>query len=88
MKLTEWCDVNNRWHCGDYSDLGNDSNVWYRIPKLLGMSIFDFLNLLTSTNATITHWFREENLLLYHWNNKNDMRKFKNKINKMFREMY
>lgn len=86
MKLTEFCDSLDKWHCGDYSDLANDSNVWYRLPRILGMSINDFVKTLADSNAIIT-WHKDSGLLFYCWDSQSDMRKFKNDYNKRLRKV-
>ena len=39
----EWQTSDKYWHCGNTADLGNGSNEWWKLPRLLYMPLEDYL---------------------------------------------
>lgn len=85
LKLTEW-ESNGKWHCGDVSALAAGSNYWWYIPRMLEISVEDYIHLLLSYHATNLHYTAKANVLSYCFNTLAECRKFKNYINKIARE--
>lgn len=82
-----WTSPTGREHCGDLSDLANNSNVWWIPCRILGMKPVDFILLLKDTfNASNFSYNIEANVLTYSWENKQDCIKYKNWINSMARK--
>jgi len=89
-KVTEW-KQGSSWSAGDTSDLAHDSNLWYIPPRMLGISLEDWiLKLKNEFNATGFHFYPKANggksLLIYHWENYNDCHRYVLWINKKSRE--
>ena len=89
-KVQEWTDCTKKWHVGDVSDLAHDSNLWYIPPRMLGIPLDKWIEMLiTDFNATIDGWFPDCNygksLLCYHWDNYNDAHKYVLWVNKQAR---
>lgn len=83
-KCTVWSSPTGKYHCGDVSDLANNSNAWWIPCNILGMKPYDFVLLLKETfNASDFYYNVEKNVLMYSWNNKNDVERYKNWINEM-----
>lgn len=82
LKLTEWESVSG-WHTNDISDLANGSGNWWNIPRMLGISLTDYILLLKNKfNATNFVYFINENVLLWSWPSYMDCHKFTLYINK------
>ena len=85
-KAEEWSS-NGRWHCGDVSALAANSNMWWYVPQILGISYTDYIYLLINKyHASHFHYTAEKNVLLFTFASLADCRKFKNDINKKARE--
>lgn len=81
---TTWTSPTGKEHCGDLSDLGNNSNAWWIPCNILGMKPVDFVLLLKdSFNASDFSYNIESNVLMYSWEKKEDAVRFKNWINSM-----
>ena len=86
LHLTEW-ETPSGWHCGDVSALAAGSNYWWNIPRLLNISMKDYILLLKNKyHATNFHYSAKCNVLSYCFSTQSDCRKFKNDINKLARE--
>ena len=85
LHLTEW-ETPSGWHCGDVSALAAGSNYWWNIPRMLNISMEDYIHLLLSYHAINLHYSAKCNVLSYCFSTQQDCRKFKNYINKMARE--
>ena len=86
-KCTTWTSPTGREHCGDLSDLKNNSNAWWIPCRILGIAPTDFILLLKETFNASNFYYREEgNVLLYSWEKKEDAIRYKNWINEMARK--
>ena len=47
FKMTEW-ESNGKWMCGDVSALAANSNTWWYVPRMLSLSLEDYVKLLIS----------------------------------------
>lgn len=83
----EYC---GRWSCISIQDIGKIGNQWWTPARALGMSLSDYV-LWIINNFHPDHisfsTVPENGLLLFSWNKQSDMRKFKNHINKKFRDL-
>lgn len=77
MKFSEWQDANGKWHTGDCTDLGHNSNVWYNVPRMLGMDLCDFILLLKNEyKASDFSFYEKSGFLTWRWNNYNDCHRY------------
>lgn len=86
-KVTEYQSPTGKWHVGNYTAVGKNSNAWYYIPRMLNMPLTDYILMLRDKyNATIESWTEYDNgwppLLLYSWENHADAHKFLLMVNK------
>jgi hypothetical protein len=87
LKLSEWQDDIGRWHCADISNLGNNSATWWYIPRLLNISLDNYIKLLKNDfNVSYITFFERTQMVYFYWDSQSDMRKFKNFINRKARE--
>ena len=85
-KLEEW-DCNGKWYCGDVSALAANSNAWWYAPRLLNISLTDYILLLINTyHAIDVKYFQRTNVLIFAFSSLKDCRNYKNYINKIARE--
>jgi hypothetical protein len=83
----EWQGGNDMWHCGNTSDLGTGSNEWWRLPRLLNLSLVEFVQYNIDTFKPDKVWYSEEyDVLSFSWIKQSNMRKYKNYWNKKVRE--
>jgi hypothetical protein len=88
FKLNEWQSPTGRWFCNDVSDLGHGSGAWYLPARILNISLTDFILLLKNEyNVSHIKYNQERDVLVYSWNNQNDMRRYKNFINAKARQI-
>ncbi len=86
LKYTEWESISG-WHCGDVSDLAHGSNYWWLPARMLNLSLTDYiLMLINDFHAINFKYYKDTNLLLWHWKNYNDCHKFCLWINRKARE--
>lgn len=88
MKMDEWQGGSGLWYCADTTDLGHDSAYWYHAPAALGISGDTFVQkLVNEFHCDHISYNKERDVLVYAWTKQADMRKFKNYINKIFRDV-
>lgn len=86
-KMEEWQSPSGKWHCGDVSALGKNSNLWWYVPNLLGITPVDYFYLLRDKfHATNFHYKKQHDVFMFSFENLTDCRKFKNYVNKIARE--
>lgn len=78
-KAEEWQGADDKWHVGDCSDLGHNSNCWYYPARILGISPAELILLLVNEYGAECKWL--ETTLIYKWGDLNKARKWKNFIN-------
>lgn len=77
MKFTEWQDPIGYWHTGDINGLPQGSNYWYNVPRMLEMSLTDFILLLKNEYHITKFLFDEKSgFLTWRWNNYNDCHRY------------
>lgn len=83
FKMTEWeSGAGGRWYCGDIEDLGHGSGLWYYPARMLNISPAEFVKMLVEKyKVDNISYNAEKNVLVYSWNNREAMRKFKNAMN-------
>lgn len=89
-KVEEWQGALGHWHVGDQSDLAHNSNLWYIPPRLLGLSLEEWIfKLKNEFNATGFKFYPDANdgksLLTFYWVNYADCHKYVLWINKQAR---
>lgn len=89
-KVEEWQNGSS-WRAGDMSDLKNNSNLWYIPPRMLGLSLEEWiLKLKNEFNATGFHFYPDANggksLLTYYWDNYSDCHKYTLWVNRKAKE--
>ena len=80
LKLSEW-EQNEKWHCNDVSDLGHGSGFWWHIPRMLGISLTDYVLLLKDKFHAVNFKFPNQNILLWDWQSYTDCHNFVRFIN-------
>lgn len=86
VKYTEW-EQCGQWYCNDVSCLSSMRSKWWIPARALGISPADFVKLLIDKfKPSYIRYSLEHNMLIYAWDKQADMRKFKNYINKVFRD--
>ena len=84
----EWQTSDKYWHCGNTADLGNGSNEWWKLPRLLCMPLEDYVKLVVVTYKPDKVWYHQDsNVLSFSWKSITAMRKFKNDMNKRVRNL-
>ena len=87
IKLTEWQEGDGSWHAADISAVGQGSNRWWLVPRALGMSLEDYVQMLvTKYKPDRIKYSVEADVLTYSWKSITAMRAFKNQINAMLRK--
>lgn len=78
LKYTEWQSGTGDWYTGDVSKLSEDSNAWWHVPRMLNISLTDYILLLKDKFHAVDFKFFPENncLLLWRWKNYNDCHNF------------
>lgn len=89
-KVEEWQNGSS-WRAGDMSDLKNNSNLWYIPPRMLSLSLEEWiLKLKNEFNATGFCFYPEANggksLLTYYWVNYEDCHKYTLWVNRKAKE--
>lgn len=81
LKYKEW-QTPYGWEAGDTSDLVHDSNTWWYPARMLGIPPADYVLLLKNEfNVSKMTYFKDKNLLVFHWKNYNDCCRFVKFIN-------
>lgn len=85
-KSSEWESASG-WNCNCVDDLAGWAGLWYTPARILNISPAAFVELLiTQYNAKI--YYNEKTCFVsYYWEKQDDMRKFKNFINRKAREV-
>ena len=79
--MEEW-ENNGRWHCGDVSALAANSNLWWYVPNILGITPVEYVHLLIDKfNATSLKYEVKYDVLMFSFRTQADCRKFKNYVN-------
>lgn len=87
IKLSEWQESDGSWHAADISAVGQGSNRWWLVPRALGMSLEDYVQMLvTKYKPDRIKYFEDANVLTYSWKSQAAMRTFKNDTNKALRK--
>lgn len=85
-KAEEW-ESAGFWHCGDVSRLSAGSNSWWYVPRMLKLSMEEYIYLLKDKfHATNFNYSAKYNVLSFSFKTQAECRKFKNYINKIARE--
>ena len=86
LKVSEWESASG-WLVADVTRPAASSSDWGWIPKMLNLSITDYIHLLYSKfNVRYIKYFPGCNMLHFAFASLNDARKFKNYVNKTARE--
>ena len=85
FRMEEW-EANGKWHCADTTDLANGSASWWIPCRVLDITPAAFVKMLVEEYHATVDWRAEKGLLFVSWEKQSDMRKYKNKINKIARE--
>lgn len=86
-ELSEWQSPSGQWHCSNVQDLANNSGRWWIPCRILKISPEQYVLLLKEKfNVSKIEYIKSCNLLMFSWDNKEDMRRYKNLINRKARE--
>ena len=87
LKFTEWQSITGKWHTGDVSSLGDKSNAWWHVPRMLDIPLTDYILLLRDKfNAYNFEYFSSSDLLLWDWKSYEDCHKFTLFVNREARK--
>ena len=85
--VSEWKSPTGHYHCGDMSDLANNSNAWWIPCRILEITPEDYVKMLVDKfKVDYLRYSEEHDILFFSWNNQTAMRKYKNFINKEAKE--
>ena len=79
-----------RWSCISIKDVGKIGNQWWTPARALGMELTDYIQMLIKDFHPDHIEFSTvapNGLLSFSWDKQNDRRKYKNWINKKFRDL-
>ena len=82
----EFQTANGYWHCMNDSDLANGSNIWWKFPRSINISLEEYIKTLALDFHATLEYLEKSDILLFSWKNQSDMRKFKNWANRKYRE--
>ena len=86
-KMTEWSSPSGFWHCNCIDDLGHNSGVWYLPARILDLSPAAYIEyVIKNFKPDDIYANKEKCFISFSWKKQEDMRKFKNYINKKARE--
>ena len=88
MKFTEWQSAGTgEWHTGDLSDLAHGSNYWWNVPRMLNISLTEYILLLKDKfNAFNFRYNSKTNVLFWSWPSYADCHSFTIFVNKEARK--
>ncbi len=76
LKYSEW-ESPTGWHCTDISDFAHGSGFWWHVPRMLDISLTDYILLLKDEfNAINFSYDIDKNVLLWKWPTYQDCHKF------------
>ncbi|AXF52278.1 MAG: hypothetical protein [Caudoviricetes sp.] len=85
--VSEWKSATGDYHCGDVSDLGNNSNAWWIPCRILGISPEEYVKMLVEQfKVDYLRYEKDSNVLFFSWKTQSSMRKYKTFINKKAKE--
>lgn len=88
LKYSEWQGSSGLWYAGDVSDLKNNSNAWYYVPRMLRIPLTDYILLLKDKfNINDLYYSKDKNFLMYNWKSYQDCHKFVLFVNKEARKI-
>lgn len=82
----EFQSASGYWHCMNSSDLGNGSNIWWKFPRSINISLEEYVKVLALNFHATLKYLEKSDTLLFSWKSQSDMRKFKNWANRKYRE--
>lgn len=87
FKMEEWQSPTGKWHCGHVSSFPKGVSLWIQPARMMNMPVDEYLKWVVE-NFKPNNFFASDDysFVSWSWNNIKDMRKFKNKINKIARE--
>jgi hypothetical protein len=86
-KISEWETASGKWVCDDVEELTTSASKWYAPARVLGISPEDFVLLLIEKfKVSYINYYREQNFLVYWWNDRQACRDFKNYVNAVARK--
>ena len=83
-------ECHGQWSCISIKDVGKLGNQWYTPARALKMELVDYVKWLIDNFHPDHIRFStvpENGLLLFSWNKQADMRKYKNTINRLLRQV-
>jgi hypothetical protein len=87
-KCTEWQGATGKWNCNCVDNLAGGSGTWYYPARILGVSPAEFISLLIKDFKPDDTYFNPETCYFsWSWKKQEDMRKYKNWINRKAREV-
>lgn len=85
LKYSEW-ENGGRWYTNDIEDIVKSHPYWWYAKNVLNLSATDFV-LLLRDKFNASHFFYQNDVLVYSFDTQEQARKFKNYINAAARKM-
>ena len=87
LKYSEWQNATGDWLSGDVSKLAEGSNFWWHVPRMLQISLTDYVLLLKDKfHAKNLKYYKDVNLLVWNWDNYKDCHDFTLFVNRESRK--
>ena len=87
LRMEEWQDGCDNWHCADTSELGKGSSIWYLPARMLEKTPAEYLKwVIDNYHPDKIEHSDDCSLVYWTWKSQAKMRLFKNQINKLARQ--
>ena len=87
LRMEEWQDSCDNWHCADTSELGKGSSIWYLPARMLEKTPAEYLKwVIDNYHPDKIEHSADYSLVYWTWKSQAKMRLFKNQINKLARQ--
>ena len=67
MKISEWQGGGGRWYAANTSDLGTERSRWWYVPRLLGISLEDYVKMLVEKYQVCDININDNGFLFFAW---------------------
>jgi hypothetical protein len=86
-KVSEWQGGGGAWYAADTSDLGNNSGTWYHIPRLLGIPLDKYIEMLVKDYGVDYINLTDSSFICFSWTSYNKCHRFVLDMNRRLRQM-
>ncbi len=86
-KMTEWETADHAWMCNCVDHLSTDGGHWTHPARILNMPLDKYVEWVVKTYHPRVWHNSDCSLVFFSWTNKEEMRRYKNYINKVSRSV-